>query len=92
MGKFTININVAGRNYRLKVEESEEEFVRAGAASINDKIGEFSGNYAFKDKQDLLAMVSIMFATELTKLKITNEDKVVVAIEKLQEIDSILSE
>jgi len=91
MGKFAININVAGRSYRLKVETSEEEYVRAAAAAINDKVNEFSGNYAFKDKQDLLAMVCITFATELTKLNKATENSVAVNIEKLQEIDNLLS-
>ncbi len=92
MGKFAININVAGRNYRLKVEASEEEYVRAAATAINDKVNEFSGNYAFKDKQDLLAMSNIMFATELIKTKKSKENSVEVTIDKLEEIDNILSE
>jgi cell division protein ZapA (FtsZ GTPase activity inhibitor) len=92
MGKFAINISVAGRNYRLKVEDTEEEFVRAAAATINDKISEFSGNYAFKDKQDLLAMAGIIIGTEFAKLKSTTENNAVVAIDKLHEIDKILSE
>ena len=92
MGKFAINISVAGRNYRLKVEASEEEFVRIAATTINDKISEFSGNYAFKDKQDLLAMAGIIIGAEFAKLKSTTENNAVVAIDKLQEIDKILSE
>ncbi len=91
MGKFAININIAGRNYRLKVEATEEEDVRAAATSINDKISEFSGNYAFKDKQDLLAMSNIMFASELIKIKKTTESNAVVAVDKLLKIDEILS-
>ncbi len=91
MGKFAININVAGRNYRLKVDASEEEYVRAAAAAINDKVNEFSGNYAFKDKQDLLAMASITFASELKKLNRSAENSVAVNIDKLQEIDNLLS-
>jgi cell division protein ZapA (FtsZ GTPase activity inhibitor) len=91
MGKYAININVAGRNYRLKVDEAEEEFVRSAAATINDKINELSGSYAFKDKQDLLAMSNIMFASELAKLKKSTENSAVVAVERLQEIDQILS-
>jgi len=91
MDKFAININIAGRNYRLKVEASEEEYVRAAAAAINEKLDEYSGNYAFKDKQDLLAMSNIMFVSELTKLKQNNESNAVVALDKLQEIDKILS-
>ena len=91
MGKFAININVAGRSYRLKVEEEDEEFVRAAATSINDKIGEFSNSYAYKDNQDLLAMVNIMFATELLKNKKQAEDSVMLTKDKLEEIDNILT-
>lgn len=91
MDKFAININIAGRNYRLKVDASEEEYVRAAAIAINKKLEEYSGNYSFKDKQDLLAMSNIMFVSELTKLKQNNQNNAVVALDKLHEIDEILS-
>ena len=91
MGKFAININIAGRNYRLKVDNKEEEFVRAAAISINDKISKLSGSYAYKDKQDLLAMSNIMFASELLKLERNTDNSAIVGLEKLQEIDEILS-
>ncbi len=91
MDKFVININIAGRSYRLKVDNKEEEHVRAAANAINKKLDEFSGNYAFKDKQDLLAMTAISFVSEFTKLKSETEDNAIVSIEKLNEIDEILS-
>ena len=91
MDKYVININIAGRSYRLKVDNKEEEFVRSAANDINKKIEEFSGSYAFKDKQDLLAMTVISFVSELTKLKSETKDNAIISIDKLNEIDEILS-
>ncbi len=91
MASLTININVAGRSYRMKIDEKEEEYVRAAANAINDKVNDFSGNYAFKDKQDLLAMVNITFASELLKLKKSGDNTSIIAIDKLQEIEALLS-
>jgi len=89
--KYIININIAGRTYRLKVDNNEEEHVRAAATAINKKIEEFSSNYAFKDKQDLLAMTVISFVSELTKLKAETKDNAIISIDKLNEIDELLS-
>ena len=91
MDKFAININIAGRSYRLKVDNEEEEHVRAAATAINKKIDEFSGNYAFKDKQDLLAMTAISFVSELMKNKSESETNAMISIDKLNEINEILS-
>ncbi len=91
MDKYLINITIAGRNYRLKVDNEEEEHVRAAANAINEKIEMFSGNYAFKDKQDLLAMTAISFVSEHMKLKSETEDNAIISVEKLNEIDEILS-
>ncbi len=91
MDKFAININIAGRSYRLKVDSKEEEHVRAATTAINKKIDEFSGNYAFKDKQDLLAMTAISFVSELMKNKVESESSAMISIDKLNEINDILS-
>jgi cell division protein ZapA len=91
MEKYAINITLAGRSYRLKVSATEEEYVRAAANVINEKVNEFSGNYAFKDKQDLLAMAAITFATEFTKHRKLTENSGVMIEDKLHEINDILS-
>ncbi len=59
-----VNILVADRSYRLKIEASDEEMVRKTAALINDKITEFKANFAGKDMQDYVSMVLLWFATE----------------------------
>jgi cell division protein ZapA len=62
-----VNIVVADRSYRLKIEAAEEELVRKTAKLINDKILEFKENFAGKDMQDYVSMALLWFATEQNK-------------------------
>lgn len=59
-----VNILVADRTYRLKIDGADEEMVRKTAGLINDKITEFKTHFAGKDMQDYVAMVLLWFATE----------------------------
>jgi len=59
-----VNILVADRSYRLKIEAKDEEMVRKTATLINDKIAEFRTQFAGKDMQDYVSMVLLWFATE----------------------------
>lgn len=59
-----VNIVIADRNYRLRIEPKDEEMVRKTAGLINDKITEFKTNLAGKDMQDYVSMVLLWFATE----------------------------
>ena len=59
-----VNILVADRSYRLKIEAADEEMVRKTAGIINDKITEFKTNFAGKDMQDYVSMALLWFATE----------------------------
>ncbi len=92
MDELTISVTIADRPYRLKIKKEEEERVRKAAKQINERIKDYSENYAFNDRQDLLAMVSLEFAnasmvykSELDKV----DDK---ESEKLTEIDHLLSQ
>lgn len=59
-----VNILIADRSYRLKIEVADEEIVRKTASLINDKITEFRTQFAGKDMQDYVSMVLLWFATE----------------------------
>lgn len=62
-----INVVIADRTYRLKVEPNDEEMIRKTAKLINDKVFEFKNKFAGKDMQDYVSMVLLWFATEQTK-------------------------
>ncbi len=91
MDELTISVTIADRPYRLNIRKEEEEGIRKAAKTINEKIKQYSDNYAFNDRQDLLAMVSLEFANSslLSEGKLKNtEDHFV---ERLSQIDEILS-
>ena len=92
MDELTISVTIADRPYRLNIRKEEEESIRKAAKTINEKIKQYSDNYAFNDRQDLLAMVSLEFANSslLSEGKLKNtEDHFV---ERLSQIDEILSD
>lgn len=62
-----VNIVIADRSYRLKIEPADEEMVRKTSGLINDKITEFKTNFAGKDMQDYVSMALLWFATEQTQ-------------------------
>lgn len=59
MDEISITIHIAGRQYRLKSDESEKEHIEEAARRINKAIRLYAENFAYKDNQDLLAMVSL---------------------------------
>ena len=61
--ELPITITIAGRPYRLTIDRNEEESIRKAAKQIEGQISHYAGNYRYSDKQDLLAMVALHFAT-----------------------------
>jgi cell division protein ZapA (FtsZ GTPase activity inhibitor) len=59
MDEISIAIHIAGRQYRLRAEEKEKEQIEEAARRINRSIRLYAENFAYKDNQDLLAMVSL---------------------------------
>lgn len=92
MGEISIKINIADRVYPLKVNMEEEEIIRRAAKLINDRIKEYQENYAVKDKQDLLSMCVLHYATSTLKAesKVATEDNEVT--EKVHQLDQMLTD
>lgn len=63
MDELSISLPVAERIYRLAIEKEHEELFRKAAKLIDKRINDYSASYAYKDKQDLLAMVALEYAT-----------------------------
>ncbi|OOQ60998.1 cell division protein ZapA [Mucilaginibacter pedocola] len=92
MGEISIKINIADRVYPLKVNMEEEEIIRRAAKLINDRIKEYQENYAVRDKQDLLSMCVLHYATSALKAdkKVTSDDSEIT--EKVYHLDHILTD
>lgn len=65
MDELSITVTIADRIYRLTIDKTEEEIVRKAARQIEERIREYAKTYAYKDKQDLLAMAALQFTTAL---------------------------
>ena len=90
-----VNIVVADRTYRLKIEAEDEEMVRKTAQTINEKILEFRTSFAGKDMQDYLAMVLLWFTTEQkehSQLALLADETAKQVKEMVQSIDNVLKE
>ncbi len=92
MDELAITVKIADRPYKMTVKAEEEEVIRKAARLINEKITEYANTYAFNDNQDLLAMVSLWFATTSLKaqtdVRTENED----LIGGLKTLEKLLSE
>lgn len=92
MAEHTIKVTIANRPYRLKIKsEEEEEILRKSVQHIENLVNEYGNKYAYKDFQDLLAMVSLQLANNSLSLQkqIDYRDKEMVG--NLEEIDTFLS-
>lgn len=91
MGKLKINIIIAGRTYPLSVNnEKEEEGMRKAATAINKLISMYEQNYAVSDKQDVLAMCALQFASKLEINSLEKDSTSTEAIEKIKELTNLL--
>lgn len=85
-----ISVLIADRPYRLTVtSEDEEQTFRQAASLVDEKMQKYANTYAFRDKQDLLAMANLQFAVEYLRLHNTmkgqNELK-----EQIKHVDRLL--
>ena len=83
---------IADRPYKLVVEKEYEEVFRRSAKLIDKKIKEYSSNYAFKDKQDLLAMVALDYTTSYLQTERKTSETDDYLEKKLLTLDSALTE
>jgi len=76
--KLKIKISIADRVYPLMVDYSQEEALRLASKKIDAMIKQFEQNYAVRDKQDVLAMCALQFASQIEQKSIDtvsmNED------------------
>ena len=62
--KLKIKVTIGNRVYPLTIKsEQEEEGVRKAVKKINDLIKRFEQSYEVRDKQDVLAMCALQFAS-----------------------------
>ncbi|WP_177735990.1 MULTISPECIES: cell division protein ZapA [Flavobacterium] len=93
--KLKIKISIADRVYPLTVDYAQEEGLRSASRKIDTMIKQFEENYAVRDKQDVLAMCALQFASQVEQKQIDKSVDFQEAFERLKnmndKLDSILS-
>ena len=91
MAKIKVNVVIAGRTYPLSVEDTnEEQGMRKAAKSINNLIAKFEQNYAVADKQDVLAMCALQFASKFEIESLTNTKDTIEIVNKINDLTNLL--
>ncbi len=90
--KLKIKISIADRVYPLTVELSQEEGLRSASKKIDAMIKQFEENYAVRDKQDVLAMCALQFASKSEQKQIDNNIDDVTTIERIKKINTLLDQ
>ena len=88
--KLKIKLSIADRVYPLTVNMSQEEGLRSASKKIDVMIKQFEENYAVRDKQDVLAMCALQFASQVEQKTIDNSVDGVETMQRLTKLNDLL--
>ena len=88
--KLKIKLSIADRVYPLTVNLSQEEGLRSASKKIDTMIKQFEENYAVRDKQDVLAMCALQFASQVEQKSIDKESVSEHLEDKLNALNNLL--
>ena len=88
--KLKIKLSIANRVYPLTIEASQEEGLRKAAKSIEVIIKQFEQSYSVRDKQDVLAMCALQFASQVEQKSIDKAGVNEHVEEKLNTLNDLL--
>ena len=89
--KLKIKISIADRVYPLTVDYNQEEGLRAASKKIDVMIKQYEENYAVRDKQDVLAMCALQFASQLEQKQIDKSEDYNESLDRLEKINEVLA-
>ena len=90
--KLKIKISIADRIYPLTVEPNQEEGLRSASKKIDTMLKQFEQNYAVRDKQDVLAMCALQFASQVEQKQIDKSTIQEETLIKLENLNDLLGE
>lgn len=89
--KLKIKISIADRVYPLTVDYNQEEGLRAASKKIDAMIKQFEESYAVRDKQDVLAMCALQFASQVEQKQIDKNEDYNESLDRLEKINEVLA-
>lgn len=90
--KLKIKLSIADRVYPLTIDESQEQALRSASKKIDEMIQQFEQSYAVRDKQDVLAMCALQFASQVEQKQIDSAEDNTNGLKRLESLDKKLSE
>ena len=88
--KLKIKLSIADRVYPLTVNMSQEEGLRSASKKIDVMIKQFEENYAVRDKQDVLAMCALQFASQVEQKQLDKVEDNTKTTERLKNLNDLL--
>lgn len=85
-----IKLSIANRVYPLTIQPSQEEGLRIAAKKIDAMIIQFEQSYSVRDKQDVLAMCALQFASQVEQKALDKEQVNEHVEEKLKALNDVL--
>ncbi len=90
--KLKIKLSIADRVYPLTIDPSQEEGLRKAAKNIEQLAKKFEQNYAVRDKQDVLAMCALQFASKIEQRGIDSSEDTKKVTERLKALDGLIND
>lgn len=88
--KLKIKLSIADRVYPLTIDPKQEEGLRKAAKNIDHLAKKFEQNYAVRDKQDVLAMCALQFASKIEQSGINEAENTKAAKERLKSLGELI--
>ncbi len=85
-----IKLTIADRVYPLSVAPDQEEALRKSAKKIDAMIKQLEKSYAVRDKQDVLAMCALQYATQLEQKSNTETQGVTMEHQKINSLNEMI--
>lgn len=85
-----IKLSIADRVYPLNIDPKQEEGLRKAAKSIEHLAKKFEQNYAVRDKQDVLAMCALQFASKIEQNGIDRLESDDTALKRLKALNNLI--
>ncbi len=89
--RLKIKLSIANRVYPLTISPNQEEGLRRAAKNIEAMIAQFEQNYSVQDKQDVLAMCALQFASQADQNNIQKETVSEHVQEKIIALNTLLA-
>ena len=87
-----IKLTIADRVYPLSVTPDQEEALRASAKKIEAMIKQLEQSYAVRDKQDVLAMCALQYATQIEQQRHNEKESTAVDTATLEHLNTMIEE